>query len=493
MEAWRAPASCVTRRFALQMPSSWLSELPGMGMLSSWTASRYLLRHDGCLWYRVSRMKRTVARTPHLRRAGLVVVIASLAAIALATLLPQSGIAAESHLCLVCGSLGGVSAILNVLLFLPLGIGLAIYGFSAKRAVVLMCVLGMLIEIAQLLFIPGRNATIGDVLANSLGGALGFAISGNAFILLRPSPRIATLLTIGWSTLWLAIQTGSAFGFKTTFPQSRYYGQIARSLGDFDPFSGTVLYASIGDVVVPDMQFDDSRRLRQLLIAGASVTTTMLPSQSGDENGPIVRVADADEREILVLAQKGADLVFGERTEAVTLGLRPPRFVLSNVFLKVRPERTRVAMDSLTVGARYSSREVLIRAESKVGHSRRIPITAALGWTMLLPFQWFIAGSRSELVIGAVWTACLLLPIGYWLGWSMRSPRADATIRWMTAGLTASLLFYVGMILVPRGFGVGPASATDWLAALMGFLGGVVVAARAFAEDASLIGEGIAL
>src|SRR5690242_2244064 len=113
-------------------------------------------------------MSRTVAPAPHLRRVGFVVALAAVTAIGFATLSPQPGVAGESHLCLICGALGGVSAILNILLFVPLGIGLALSGLSGKRSVILMCVLSGLIEITQLLFIPGRNSTIGDVLTNSI-------------------------------------------------------------------------------------------------------------------------------------------------------------------------------------------------------------------------------------------------------------------------------------------------------------------------------------
>ena len=84
-------------------------------------------------------MKITVAPTPHVRRVGLVITIASLVAIAFATLLPEPATAAHgSHFCLVCGSLGGVNAILNVFLFVPLGIGLALFGIPGKRTLLAM-------------------------------------------------------------------------------------------------------------------------------------------------------------------------------------------------------------------------------------------------------------------------------------------------------------------------------------------------------------------
>jgi hypothetical protein len=357
-----------------------------------------------------------------------------------------------------------------------------------------MCALSALIETAQFLFIPGRSSTIGDVLTNSLGGALGFAIARHTFVLIYPRARMAMSLTIGWSAVWVTIQTASAFGFSPAFPRSRYYGEIAPSLGNFEQFRGRVFHASIADVVVPDTRFNDSPRVRELLIGGATVTTTVLLADSSRATAPIVRVADADEREILLLAQNGADLVFGVRTGAAALRLRPPLFALADGLVAVPPDGRGLAVNALTLSAGYSAREVWMSVQSRARHSRRIPITAALGWTMLLPFQWFIEGSRAELAISAIWTACLLLPIGYWLGGAIRFPGADMGPMIRTAAVAiASLFFLVGLIVVPHAFGVNPASPTDWLAALAGILSGVVLAPRALEEDQNAIGEAVAL
>ena len=94
-------------------------------------------------------MKGSVASTPHLRRIGGVVTIGSVAAILLVTLLPESGQPVASHLCLVCGTFGGVDAILNVLLFVPLGLGLALSGIRWSRALLIVCALSLTVETTQ--------------------------------------------------------------------------------------------------------------------------------------------------------------------------------------------------------------------------------------------------------------------------------------------------------------------------------------------------------
>ena len=406
-------------------------------------------------------MKLTVALAPHLRRAGLVLTIASLAAIAFATLLPEPPADVGSIFCLVCGSVGGVSAILNVFLFAPLGIGLALSGLSGKRALLGMCALSALIETAQFFVIPGRDATVGDVLTNTLGGALGFAIGRYASTLLRPSPRIALALGLGWSAVWLAIQTISAFGFSPAIPRSEYYGQIARRLGNFEQFRGRVLRASIADVGVPDTRFEDNPKVRELLLRGATLTTTIvkLSIVTGDI-APIVRVADARQREIVLLAQDAENLIFGVRTGAAALRLRPPFFAVAGVFPAVSPGNSGLKTDALTVGARYSARVKLsVNTQTVRGsYDRRIPIIASLGWTMLLPFQWFIEGTSTEFVLSAIWIACLLLVLLWVLGPVMTSdsPRTGCHENWNDRGagrVGASQDVGIGGV-VPHVFGV---------------------------------------
>jgi len=425
-------------------------------------------------------MKRPVAPAPHLRRAGLVIAIAGVIAIGFATLLPEQQVANESHFCLVCGSLGGVSAILNVFLFVPLGIGLYLAGFPAKRALLGMCALSALIEVAQFLVIPGRNATIGDVVTNSVGGALSFAIGHYAFTLLRPSPRIASALSVAWAAFWLAIQTLSGFGFAPAFPRSEYYGQIAPSLGNFEHFRGIVVRASIADAVVSDALFPDSRRVRALLVVGAAVTATVVPAGPTGDIAPIVRVADAREREIVLIAQNARDVVFAVRTGAAVLRLRPPFFAVPDVFPAARSGDNGLMADTLTVSARYSAGEVLLNTHSSTSNDRRIPITASLGWTLLLPFEWLIEGTRFELIASSIWIACLLLPLGYWGGRFalILGTRDGARIRMIGVPITLVLLF-VGLVVVPETFGVAAASISDWLAALTGILLGLALARRA--------------
>jgi VanZ like family len=87
--------------------------------------------------------------------------------------------------------------ILNVILFLPLGVLIGAWlgqrtGRGAWRAILLLATISAAFEMLQL-FVPGRITSIDDVTANTLGGALGVlllrGLSGSpAAVSLRPVP-----------------------------------------------------------------------------------------------------------------------------------------------------------------------------------------------------------------------------------------------------------------------------------------------------------------
>ncbi len=72
-----------------------------------------------------------------------------------------------------------LEAIANVLLYIPLGVFLALFWPNARLW--MLCLVPVLVsvgvEISQRLFLPDRYATVNDVFFNALGGLLGVVIS----------------------------------------------------------------------------------------------------------------------------------------------------------------------------------------------------------------------------------------------------------------------------------------------------------------------------
>lgn len=119
------------------------------------------------------------------RRVAATLLVAYLVIGALIVLWPNSGVAAASvgRMTSVLGSLGApawvsraeVEFLANVLLFVPLSFlgSFLVRSFNWQGWLVLGFCASGLIEFGQLLLLSGRNATVGDVVANSLGALLG--------------------------------------------------------------------------------------------------------------------------------------------------------------------------------------------------------------------------------------------------------------------------------------------------------------------------------
>src|SRR2546423_8034017 len=308
---------------------------------------------------------------PHQRRIGLIVILVSLALIAFATLLPEEGNPVPS-LCIICGTFGGVDAILNVLLVVTLGVGLAVVGVRGRDALLTVALLSMAIETAQLVAIPGRDATIGDILTNTLGGSLGFLLTRRAKLWLLPSRPHAKIFAIGWGIFWIVAQTTSSYGLRPSLPLSTYHGQLARALDIFARFEGKILSASIDGEKVPDWAFPNSAQTRHELLNHAIVSTVGAADGPAQDVAPIIRVADEQKREILILAQDGRSMVFGIRTGAADLRLRNPLFALRNVF----PDSLRDATkrDTLVFRTQFLGDRVELMGEGRTRIQRMIPI-----------------------------------------------------------------------------------------------------------------------
>jgi len=415
-------------------------------------------------------MKGNVASAPHLRRTGIVLTIVSVAAVLIATLSPASDESMAAHFCIVCGPLGGVDVVLNVFLFLPLGVGLALSGVRWRRAVFAACCLSILVELAQLFFVRGRDATLGDVVMNTVGASLGVALVLRARTWLRPAPRSAAVLSLSWCMLWLGIQLVASFALALSIPDSTFYGEIARQLGNFDLFRGRVVAASIDSVAITDAPVSDEDDIARRLRGGAQVRATVVPLGPTRGIAPIVRVADADQRQIVLLAQKERVFLFGARTGAETLRLRAPLIGLEAVF----PATTQ-ASDTVTLTGRYLSRAVSVGAQSGSAKSGSdIPLFASLAWTLLLPSQWFIEGTAIERLLSLIWVAVLLVPVGYWAPYAARRlPGGDVMRLHTFVWPTGIAIIAVGLAVGPLAFGLTPTPPADWVAAFLGLLTGI--------------------
>ena len=425
-------------------------------------------------------MHANVASTPHLRRIGTLLSIGAVAAILFATLRPDPGQPIASHLCLICGPFGAVDSVLNVLLFAPLGVGLALTGAHWNRSLVMACALSVAVETAQLAFVPGRDATLGDVITNTIGAALAFALVRHTRSWLRPAPRTAAILAFAWCAVWLIIQVVSSFAFALSIPASTYFGQIARELSNYDVFRGRVVSASLDNVVVTDTRLDAGDSIAQRLRGGGIVAAAVVPAGLTVGIAPIVRVADSEQREIALLAQDGERLLYAVRTGSAIVRLRPPLFAMRGVFTPIATKTRASGHGALVLGATYDGREARLTTQrGSESHYSRISVSSSLGWTLILPFQWYIENTNAERVVSWIWLAALMLPVGYWGAKIARSsdPRDDVPLR-VVCLLGIAAVMIAGLGLVRYAFGSPAAPFRDWLGMSSGIVIGVCFAMK---------------
>jgi hypothetical protein len=378
----------------------------------------------------------------------------------------------NTHLCIVCGPLGGVDSILNVLLFVPLGVGLSLSGISLRRTILIAFAMSLAVETTQLFFIPGRDATLGDVITNTLGATLGFGLARNARFWLRPTPTIAAFLGLGWAALWLTIQLVSGFALAPSMRSRAMYGELAPELGNFDRFPGRILVANVGGVSISNARLSDADSAGRRFGGDDLVTVAVIPAYPPKGIAPILRVADAEEREILLVAQRQQEMLFAFQTGAATLRFRPPLFGLPAVFPAESVREGQVPADKLTLTGRRDPRKVTMSAQTptEIRHTL-IPVTASLGWTLVLPAQWFIEGTIRERILNSIWVAFLVLPIGYWAACAARTRGrgTDGNSNALVWGATATCLV-AGFAFTPLAFTLSPTPVHEWLAALAGAL-----------------------
>lgn len=150
---------------------------------------------------------------PRNPRAARLALIGTTLLIGLATLRPApaevANVARTAWWQVGAGEIGLADLIQNLLLFLPLGAAARAAGWTARRTALVACLGSIAIELTQAIALPGRDAALGDVLANTLGGAMGWWLAGRPWIWLRhpsgtPARRAAVALVTAWLMIGLA-------------------------------------------------------------------------------------------------------------------------------------------------------------------------------------------------------------------------------------------------------------------------------------------------
>jgi len=404
------------------------------------------------------------------RRVGIGLSVAMIVVIGVLTLQAQP--ADEwlpiRHTCLVCGKLGVADVIANVLLFTPLGVGLVLAGVPWRRALVVGAAYSTAIELTQYLAVPGRFATVSDVLTNTLGTGVGVTLAVWWRELVWPSARSALRLAIAGAVAWTGVLVFGAWGVgRVTDPRdepaSRSPLVTAPGLGWY---AGTVREVAIGGQVIRHagtgpvvLQARVGREVSADVVAqGRDPRSTLIPL--------LFVHAPGDTAARLLIGMRGGAALFSAGSRAGRARLRGPAVTLPGAFAATAPDaadpspfvlRGRVHGDSL----------VLTYEHGPVRRTNALRLAPTLGWALISPFP-AVDGPLSGLATAA-WLVCLALPVGYF------SRRATGTggarMAWGPAlGVVGALC------LVPRLGSFGPPTPTEWGTSVAGLAAGAALA-----------------
>ncbi len=350
--------------------------------------------------------------------------------------------------------------LLNLLLLVPFALGLRLAGVPALRVVLFSAIFSGTVESLQFALIPGRDASLSDLLTNTISGALGAALGRWLGALLFPAPQNGGQLTIAACIVWLSTLMTTAWLLTPWVPELPLHGSWAGSLVSRPAFSGTVAEATLAGLPLSDGLLLEPSHVRTMVNGGTiDVAVSARSGRPTDRWAPIVSLY-APSGVVLGLNQIRHGLVFEYPARSAQLRLRDPAVVVEDAL----PDRAGTAMH-LAAGAR--ERTLWVQA-SWPGRWRRYETTLrpTLGWSLLLPFEYaYDAGTD---LLTALWIVGLTLPIGYW----SRAAARGGNAWWLAVPVLAIVLGSGG---VPVVTGYPPAPDWEWLAATGGVAAGWVL------------------
>lgn len=355
-------------------------------------------------------------------------------------------------LCLRCGDLGGPDLILNVGLFVPLGLALSAFGIRPLRALGIGFALSAVIEVVQLL-LPGRYPTLRDALCNASGAWLGAWCALRHAEWVRPS-RTATL-RLGVVTLGaVAIVgiTGVAFGFGPS--PGRYFAHWSPDQAHLEHWTGTVLEARLDGAFLPSGPVDAPERLRADISDGFVLELRGIGGRPTSSLGGIIGVSDAQDHEVFLIGPDGTDLVVNVRRHAARFRFGGPEARFAGL------------LGDLPAGAPLTLRveSSASRTCATVNGTEACAGRPAAGSSWILLFTDRGTRATARILLNVLTLGMLAFPVGLLLG---SVPLALRSL--------AVLLLVTGMAAAARLSGLAAPTLVEWAGLAAGLVAGAVL------------------
>ncbi len=383
-------------------------------------------------------------RRMNRKRFGALIVGIALAGVLLATLVPGGSHGTNAFGCVFCGEHALADLLANVVLFAPVGIGIALLGAGLGRAVLAGLVLSTSVEFIQVV-LPGRDASLGDVIANSTGAWLGAALMLAAPLWLGARREVAHGLVLAWAALLGGLFWMTGWLLAPSLPATVYYAQWTPNLGHLDWYRGRVIGATVDGREVRHGRIRQGPEVRLALLQGRPVAVEVVAGPSTARLGSIFSINDQRQREIVLVGPDREDLVFRYRARASDFRLDQPDVRLRSTMGPVSSGDSL----SITVERRDTGFCLSMQGVERCGLGH----TVADGWSLLFYAESFPQWLKS--LLGVCWLGALSFPLGL-------------VARGRLAVASALVLLASGLLLVPATSILLATPWTGWIGAGIG-------------------------
>jgi hypothetical protein len=336
----------------------------------------------------------------------------------------------------VCGETGGADVVANLLLFVPFAAGLRLAGLSWRRTVLLSAALSLTVELLQGLVVPGRDASLSDLLTNTTSGAIGAGLGAQLPGALRPSRARAARLLAGGAIVWLAALGLAAWLLTPFVPDGSLISRWAHESPDIDVFAGRVEAVRLVGLAMPRNGVPpDTAALRHRLESGGASLEAQVTSGQPNRDPLWIYMLRAPTGGALTLYQVG-------RAVGLVVPVRGRQLLARPVTVSL-PDGLPVR-SGIPVRLHANWRDATVQLSSSYeGVTRTISmsLSPAYGWRLVSPFE--LATGTGVRWFTAFCLTLSTLPLGYWA--SRAGPSGVALVAAVIAAGLGALPWIAGL------------------------------------------------
>ena len=363
---------------------------------------------------------------------------------------------------LTSGEAGLAELLQNLILFIPLGLSLALSfplsrrergpgGEDLLRAVAIGALLSFSVEFAQQ-WIPGRDPSLGDIICNTTSTAIGAGLIWLAPRWLTVSPARSGWQALGAALLAVLVWFGTAAALRPTFPPPPYRVVARPDFELWGRYRGEVLEASMAQ--------------------GILYVKATFPKRPPGRPCPLAAVLDAHDNRATILAVAERDLTMRYQMPALALTLEQPDLRWENALARIAPA------DTFTASTGHDAGHLCMSVNSE--WRCNLGYTIGDGWKLIFyPEHW---PGWLLVIINTCWVAGWTIGVGFWAGRTSLGEKGGGEKGGgggrRRAAKVAVALVLLGMIVVPMTTHLRGSSLLEWIGALVGIELGLVLGSR---------------